>query len=109
MTIRELMRENRENIGWCKPYVSEDETVTLAIANNEIVGAVINGVDIKASALDQIDLASLAKHVNPDYEDYDGYSDLHIIRDAMHTCCCADCPWFNICDAMDGDVEGSND
>lgn len=105
MTIRELMKENRENLGWCKPYTSDDGTVTLAIANGELVGAVIDGEDIKASALDKINLTALAKRVNPDYDDYDGYDDLHIIRDAMHTKCCADCPWFDICDAMDVDVE----
>ena len=107
MTVRELMHDNGENLGWCKPYVSEDGKYALAVNEGEVAGMVFNGEDIKADKLDKPDmLRQFAKAVNPDYDDYDGWGDLHIALDgSVRECGCANCPWFDICDAMDGDAE----
>lgn len=107
MTVRELMKENGENLGWCKPYVSADGKYVLAVNEVEVAGMIFNGEDIKADKLGDPDLLrQFAKAVNPDYDDYDGWGDLHIALEGdIRECGCADCPWFSICDAMDGDVE----
>ena len=98
MTIRELMRENGENLGWCKPYVSDD---------GQVAGMILNGENINADNLDKADLLErFARAVNPDYDDYEGWNNLHIsLEGNVRECGCANCPWFGICDAMDGDVE----
>ena len=107
MTIRELMRENGENLGWCKPYISEDEKFAIAINDGKVVGMVLNGEEIDSREFDKPELLKrFARAVNPDYDDYDGWGDLHIALEGdIRECGCADCPWFSICDAMGGDVE----
>lgn len=107
MTIRERMQNNGENLGWCKPYVSDDGKNALAVNEGEVAGMILNGEDIKADKLDKGDLLErFARAVNPDYDDYDGWDNLHIALEGnVRECGCANCPWFGICDAMDGDVE----
>lgn len=105
MTIRERMQETGESLGWCKPYVSEDGQYALAINEGEVAGMILNGEDIKADKLDKADLLErFARVVNPDYDDYSGWDDLHIaLEGKVRECGCASCPWFGICDAMDGE------
>lgn len=106
MTIRELMQDNGENMGRCKPYVSEDGKNTIAVNGGEVVGMILNGEDIQPDKLDSTDLLrQFAKAVNPDYSEYRGWDDLHVALEGVRECGCASCPWFDICDAMDGEVE----
>lgn len=106
MTIRELMQENGENLSWCRPYVSDDGAYALALNEGEIAGMILNGEDIEAGKLDSAELLRrFAKAVNPDYGDYDGWDDLHIaLEGKIRERGCAECPWFDVCDAMSGDV-----
>lgn len=107
MTIREQMIENGQNLGWCKPYVSNDGKYAIAINEGEIAGMILNGEDIGPDKLDSTDiLRKFAQTVNPDYSNYSGWGDLHIaLEGSIAECGCAGCPWFGICDAMDGDVD----
>lgn len=104
MTMRELMQEIGENLGWCKPYVSDDEKFAIAVNEGRVSGMILNGEDC------EIDKPTLLKRfaqsVNPDYDDYDGWGDLHIALEGdIRERGCAECPWFSICDAMDGEVK----
>ena len=45
-------------------------------------------------------LEQFAREVNPDYDLYTGWSDLHVALEAMHPVGCASCPWCEDCEAM---------
>lgn len=87
-------------ISWCTPYFSEDKSVSLAVNENQICGVLIDGKDLEPDEVKALDLNALARRLNPDYEDYSGWDDKHILLDAMHTCACEDCPWYGKCEAM---------
>lgn len=108
MTIRDLMQDNGENLGWCRPYVSDNGKYAIAVNEGKIAGMILNGEDINPDKLDAPDIINkFAKAVNPDYGIYSGWGDLHIALDGdVRECGCRNCPWFGICDAMDGEVDG---
>lgn len=96
---RKMMMDNGENLCWCKPLSYQDGKVILAVNEGEIVGLRIDGTDVKINA-DSV--RRVAKMVNPDYDLYDGWDEMHIIQEAPHEeLGCCNCPWFGICDAMD--------
>lgn len=98
-----------ENLGWCKPYISEDDRYALVLHEGEISTIQADGRDLDWDDKDPIYvtlryskdlLHRLARSVNPDYDEYEGYTDTHIILDAMQERGCAACPWRDECDAM---------
>ena len=98
-----------ENLGWCKPYISEDERYALALNSGKIITVRVGGRDLLWDDEDPIYgspqfssglLRRLAQTINPDYDEYDGHTDTHIILDAMQERGCAACPWRDECDAM---------
>lgn len=101
MTYREKMMENRENLGWCKPLSYLGGRVVVAINERRVVGAQLDGEDVPA---DSDKLREIAAMVNPDC-DADALG--RDFEAAVETCGrelpCCECPWFNICDAMDED------
>ena len=102
MTFREQMMENGENLSWCKPFVSE--RVSFAMNEGKIETIIIDGEEIDDPTED--DIANAAKIVNPNYDDYDGWHTTHILLEGdIREVGCAECPWFDRCDAMDGEVE----
>lgn len=111
MTIRELMQENGENLSWCRPYVSDDGAYAISVTEGEVSGMRLNGDDSVSASLAEPGrrselLKQFAKAVNPDYGDYDGWDDLHIaLEGKIRERGCAECPWFDVCDAVSGDVE----
>ena len=96
-----------ENLGWCKPYISEDERYALAINEGKIISIQIDG---RLVEMDEREpghfryskdlLHRLARSVNPDYDEYVGYADTYIILDALEERGCAECPWRDECVAM---------
>lgn len=99
---RKYMIDMGGNLGWCKPYWSKGGAVAIAVNEGEVVGAVIDGKDIPAKDLDSADtVRRIARLVNPYYDDYSGWDDMHIAVEVMREGNCCDCPWFGICDAMD--------
>lgn len=96
---RKLMIDHGGNLGWCAPYVSEDGKNAICVNDGRVCGMILNGVELDTNS---IDLNRFARQVNPDYSDYDGWSDLHIALDGdISEASCAVCPWFKVCDAMD--------
>ena len=95
---RKMMMDNGGNLGWCKPYISEDGKSAISLTDGKISGMMLGGVKMDTD----FDFAKFARAVNPDYDDYDGWDDLHIALDGgIREGACCDCPWFGICEAMD--------
>ena len=106
MTVREYMQETGGNLSWCKPYFSGDGESAVAINEGEPVGVLIDGADVAPREISKPEtIRRLAQAVNAQYALYSGWDDLHIALEAMHEGDCCECPWFGLCDAMDGDVE----
>lgn len=100
MTYREQITERHDNLGWCKPLSFLDGKVVVVIANGNVTGIQIDGKDISC---EPANIKDVAKMVNVDYGFYRGWSDSHIIEDAdPKEMPCCECPWFAVCDAMDG-------
>lgn len=69
-----------ENLSWCKPMVSKDGRVTIAVNEGAVVGLMLDGKDLQPS----------------------NWSDTHILLDGDFVeIGCGACPWRDICDAMD--------
>lgn len=102
MTYREMMQENGENLGWCKPLSFLNGRVFVTQAEGSITAMRLDGEDIPVTPEN---LTLVAKLVEPCYDDFDGWDDTHIIMqsDSKELSCC-NCPWFDVCDAMDEDV-----
>lgn len=107
MTIREKMELGGGNLSWCKPLIGK--RVAVALNHGEVVGLRLDGVDVDIGAA-AIKRAAMAE--NALYEEYSGWDDTHILLDSqdehgstMEECGCRSCPWFDICDAMDGEEE----
>lgn len=94
---RKKMLKEGGNLSWCKPYISSDSKNAIAVNSGKIEGMIIDGVQINS-----IDVNRFAKAVNPDYNSYDGWDDLHIAMEGnIKESACSDCPWFEECEAMD--------
>lgn len=101
MTYREMMIDNNENLSWCRPYIHD--RVQFSILEGNISGLMIDGDDVDPNPES---IRTAAQIVNPDYSEYEGWTDLHILLDGdAHECACCDCPWFDVCSAMDEEVE----
>lgn len=99
---REIMIENGQNVSWCKPLKHRTEDIFLIVTEGEISGIRINGKDENVTP--EI-ITELAKKLNESHDEYEGWSDTHILLDAdFEELGCSDCPYFDICEAMD-DVE----
>lgn len=105
MAYRDMMRENNENLGWCKPLAWKDGKVILAINEGTVVGIQINGEDAHTTPEN---IKVVAQWINDMYNDYSGLDDTHIIldcEDEAEELPCRLCPWFGTCDAMDEEDE----
>ena len=101
MTFRDHMIECRDNLSWCKPISFLDGKVIAAVNEGDICGLRIDGKDVDATPET---IKMVAKLVNEDYDLYSGRSDAFIMLDADHEHLpCCDCPWFDVCDAMDNE------
>lgn len=102
-TCRDMMRENNDNLDWCRPESYLDDRVILAINEGTVVGINIDGAD---EAITPDAIRRVARMVNEDYDLYKGWDDVHIIQCAAHEeLPCHRCPWFEDCDAMDEEDE----
>ena len=105
-TVRDIMKEEGGNLGWCKPYIHTRKGWALAVNSGEVAGMLFAGEDINPDRLDDDLLLRLfAKAVNTDYDCHTGYDDLHIALEAMSERSCRNCPWFDMCDAMDEEID----
>ena len=81
---REIMKENGQNLGWCRPYKSNDGKIEIVVLESEITMFVENG-----------EFKELAKPIDTKDFDFSNYKEKG----------CRDCFWFDICCAMDEDYE----
>lgn len=96
-----------ENLDWCRPYISDDERIAVAVNEGEIINIQVDGRDIEWDEKRKFSfgysenlLHRLAQEINPNYDLYKGYTDTHIILDTLEERGCAECPWRDECDAM---------
>lgn len=103
MTTRDIMRENNDNMSWCRPESYLGGRVVLVINEGQVDGISIDGQDLDTTP---DNVRKVAQMVNDEYSEYTGWSDAHIIQDAEHDeLPCRLCPWFDVCQAMDEDNE----
>lgn len=101
MKYRELMAENGENLGWCKPLciTAHGKQIVICVNEGEIVGCEIDGVKRNAN------WADIARLVAEDYDDYVGYTDNEIAMEGdWEELPCSSCPYFGSCDVMDEEI-----
>lgn len=78
---REYFKEHwKENMSWCKPYMSDDGKAVWAVNEGDVCG-----VKIKEHAMHHDWSEKELQRFFPD----------------NHEMGCADCPWFDMCDVMD--------
>lgn len=100
--VREVMLENGENLSWCKPMKHRIENVFISVNEGEVVGIRVNGKD---EDITDEKIKELAKKLNLDYDKYEGWNDIHILLESdFEELGCKDCPWFDICEAMDDEA-----
>lgn len=114
MTLREYFQWHPDqNMSWCKPYISDNERVVAAVNEEGIICLRIDGEDIPETrnekgqyAISDEAIKRAAMIVNPDYADYEGYSEEEkFYRGDIHETGCAFCPWRDDCEVMDYDDE----
>ena len=109
---RKMMCAEGGNLSWCRPYISDDGKNAIAVYEGEICGMVFNGVDVDSTEMDKPEtVKAFARTVNDSYEDYSGWDDVHIALDGgvLKERSCCDCPWFDICEAMDNPDDWESD
>lgn len=104
-TTRAYMDEHPdENLGWCKPYRSDDGHVAFTVNEGRLDSVCINGKYYSTLDMDAL-WHEIYKALVPEEERnlYSGYTESEIVRlhGYAHECGCADCPWNDICEAMD--------
>jgi len=102
--IRTYLREHEdEGMSYCTPYWSHDARIFFVLLEGKIVSAIIDGREyIKTSDITPELINQIAKIVNPDYDSYSGWDDLHIIMDGnIGEDGCCHCCWFNECQLLD--------
>ena len=73
MIFRQLMIDTDENLGWCRPYISD--RVSVSVLQEIIESLIIDGNEVDVT---EENLMRAAKIVNPNYDDYDGWDVTHI-------------------------------
>lgn len=90
----------KENMSWCRPFLSDDGH---ALALNEgdptcrFPDGAIGGQEL---------MKRFAMEVNPSYDLYSGWDDIHIALECMHEVGCVDCPFADMCEVMNDELEG---
>lgn len=100
--FRKKMMDEGGNLSWCKPYVSENQRIKFSVNEGAIASLKIDGVEVDATAENVKKAAQIA---NSAYDAYDGWDDTHILVEAASEQDCCDCPWFDVCEAMDDPCE----
>ena len=101
MKIIDTMRDG-ENMGWCVPYATKDESVWVVSSENCVS---IKDGDTAIDNATPEQIREYAKKINEDYDLYSGWDDLHILLDGMRSHGCTECPFRDVCEAVQDDVE----
>lgn len=100
----ETMKDG-ENLEWCKPFCTTIEGVEYWLIEENGEATVMKIGDTVTYTPTKEQLSALASTVNPYHDFYDGYTSLHIATAAMKERGCLDCPFCDICDAMQEEAE----
>lgn len=100
MTFRDYMKERKgDNLSWCKPYKHGKANISIAVNEGQIVGIRIDGKDVDVTPEST---KELIERLEIDANQYDGWDDIYILlEDGWEEVGCAECPWFEKCDAME--------
>lgn len=103
-----------ENLSWCRPYISEDGRYAVAINEGEICGMILDGEPVEPVInqdrrwetiyTDEM-IERFARSVNPNYDMYKGYDDLHIALERLREVGCCECPFCGECEAVNEEIE----
>ena len=105
MEYRDMMQQNDDNLGWCKPLSWEDGRVVLAVNEGAVSGIQVDGASIEITPEN---IKAIAQRINSEYGEYSDCGDTEIIldcEDEAEELPCRLCPWFYSCDAMDEEIE----
>ena len=91
-----------ENLDFCKPY-TDGKGHWLVEMDGEVIQ--IGFADGGPDEVTDEAIRDLAKAVNPHYAEYKGWSDAHIAKEAMTETGCTDCPWRDVCEAVNREEE----
>lgn len=108
MKVRDEMRNNNENLGWCRSYVGS--RVAFSLCEGRIASLQIDGKDVvpeekttpwapKYSRGQIMQAASIATDGQADPDDPDPLEAL--LSGDVKECPCCECPWVGTCDALD--------
>ena len=111
MTYRDYMNDHdTEHFTWCCPYSDETGDYKLVIYDGEI-----NAVSTPDTIAHRYDgtltdevLEQFARAVNPYYDDYKGWDNLHIALEVMHEIGCSGCPFNADCEALDEEMSDTD-
>lgn len=106
---RKMMLDKGGNLYWCAPYQSKDGSIKFSLCEGKINGLQIDGEKVESDTdvlspeyYSDALLEKVARKMNVYYEEYSGWDNTHIIMDAAESIRdCADCPYFNDCEAME--------
>ena len=108
MKYLEYMQEHEnEHFSWCTPYADKTGEYMLVMYDGELMSIMSPTceADRYDGTLTDEALEQFARAINPDYDRYSGWSDLHIALEAMSPVGCASCPWREVCDAMGAEMD----
>lgn len=108
-TFRQELIKDGQNIDWCHPFQTADEKYIIVQNEGNIAGMALEGKDIPESDYEK-HIKIIAQTIDEDYNDYEGYTDMEIIKAnayKMTELGCRDCPYFWVCDALDLDDDES--
>lgn len=80
----------------CKAMSSRDGRIVVITDGSQVIGMAVDGVEIDVTPAS---VHTAAKEANADYDLYSGWSDDHILLEAMGAeIGCEDCPYRQVCD-----------
>ena len=105
MKARDVMKQNDENLTWCRAV--DFGSVQLVIWEGKIASAMIDGEELEVDKQGAIN--RIARLVDEDYDLPRGWTDEELIRQAAAfsgtDLPCRKCPWFHECEAMDEEID----
>lgn len=91
-----------ENNSRCTAYTTTDRRITAAVMAGQLIALRIDDRVFLTAADITARLEEAARIANADYDDYEGWDDLHILLDGdVHELRCTDCPWRNECEEVE--------
>ena len=80
----------------CKAMSSKDGRIVVITDGSLVIGMAVDGVEVDVTPAS---VHTAAKEANADYDLYSGWSDDHILLEAMGAeIGCEDCPYRQVCD-----------